>query len=412
MISSFHDMVRSLSNMAGAAQPTAFHHLLARLAKDGRLLRLYTQNVDGIESSLPPLETQIPLGVKGPWPRTIQLHGGLTKMMCQKCRHTSDFQADLFQGPDPPLCPACSDIEKARTTTGQRSRGVGKLRPRIVLYNEDNPDEEAIGSVISSDLRSRPDALVVVGTSMKIPGVRRIVKEMCRVVRGRKDGLTIWINHDSVPAGKEFENCWDLAIKGDCDKVAHHAGLKNWDDYSENIFDECTSSDVERVKQENGGVSIVITGQKKEPLYNGGIMTPSSSSDTGFENTNEPCSVSSAPPQTIPSNERPISEVLGKITNKAPKPRKPRGRKAQDSTNQTNKIDKNFRVGKKAAPKTAIKKSHSNERKPSKVMQSIPAGDPRKNGPLADSIDQPSFPSSNDTIHPAKIPRNMQSLLS
>jgi len=38
--SSFHNMVRSLSRQMTNAQPTAFHRLLATLAKIGRLLRL------------------------------------------------------------------------------------------------------------------------------------------------------------------------------------------------------------------------------------------------------------------------------------------------------------------------------------------------------------------------------------
>lgn len=228
MTSSFHDMVRSLSNIATEAQPTLFHQLLARLSKEGRLLRLYTQNVDGIESSLPPLATEVPLDVKAPWPRTIQLHGGLEKMVCHKCQHTSNFQPDLFEGSVPPECARCLEVDNLRMECGQRSRGVGRLRPRIVLYNESNPDEEAIGSVVTSDLRARPDALIVVGTSMRIPGVKRIVKEMSRVVRDRRDGATVWINRDGGPVGKEFGNCFDLVVKGDCDEVARKAALKMW----------------------------------------------------------------------------------------------------------------------------------------------------------------------------------------
>ena len=59
-----------------------------------------------------------------------------------------------------------------RAVAGKRSQGIGKLRPRLVLYNEGNPDAEAIGSVSEADLLSRPDGLVVVGTSLKIPGVK------------------------------------------------------------------------------------------------------------------------------------------------------------------------------------------------------------------------------------------------
>lgn len=272
--SSFHDMVRSMSHLVSAAKPTEFHHMLATLASEDRLMRLYTQNVDGIDTSLPPLATSIPLSSKGPWPRTVQLHGGLEKMVCSKCSHLSDFEPALFDGPEPPLCNVCVETDKVRTDhAGKRSHGIGRLRPRIVLYNEHNPDEEAIGTVVSSDLRARPDAVIVVGTSMKIPGVRRIVREMCGVVRGRRDGLTVWINRDPPPVGKDFEDCWDLIVRGPCDEVAQQAAMHRW---NADEYKECTESEVERVKQRNGDVKVVI-GSPTKSKNALGIPTPTAS---------------------------------------------------------------------------------------------------------------------------------------
>ena len=263
--SSFHDMVRELSEKAAAASPTEFHHLLAKLASDGRLMRLYTQNVDGLDTSLPPLGTTCPLSGKGPWPRTVQLHGGLQKMACSKCNHISDFEPALFRGSTPPPCTVCIEADKVRTDhAGKRSHGVGKLRPRMVLYNEFNPDEEAIGTVMKADLRARPDAVIVVGTSMKIPGVRRIVREMCGVVRGRRDGVAIWINHEPPPVGKEFEDCWDLTVVGDSDKVAAHANLRRWDDDSVD-YKECSESDSERARANDSKVKVIIDPPMERP---------------------------------------------------------------------------------------------------------------------------------------------------
>ena len=254
--SSFHDMVRSLSGLVTAAQPTAFHKMLARLGREGRLMRLYTQNVDGIDVALPGLETSVPLSTKGPWPRSIQLHGGLQKMVCSKCHALSDFAPARFNGPEAPLCTACIHADNVRTHhAGKRSHGVGRLRPRLVLYNEHNPDEEAIGAAVAADLRARPDALIVVGTSMKIPGVRRIVREMCGVVRGRRDGLTAWINQDAPPLGKDFEDCWDLIVKGPCDEVARQAEIHH-------EHEHCSQSDVERAK-ERTDVHVVVASPKK-----------------------------------------------------------------------------------------------------------------------------------------------------
>lgn len=222
-------MVRDLSHLTKTAKPSPFHHLIASLAKEGRLLRLYTQNVDGIDTSMPPLATAVPLNNKGPWPKTVQLHGGLGKMVCSKCTEISDFDGSLFEGPEAPLCKSCVETDNVRTShAGKRSHGIGRLRPRMVLYNEYNPDEESIANVVRADIRSRPDAVVVVGTSMKIPGVRNMVKDMCRVTRERKDGITAWINLEPEPTG--LGDCWDLVVQGKCDDVASLVHLPHYDE--------------------------------------------------------------------------------------------------------------------------------------------------------------------------------------
>ncbi len=222
-------MVCRLAQMTSRAEPTPFHHMLASLASEGRLMRLYTQNIDYLDTRMPPLTTAIPLNAKGPWPTTVQLHGGLEKMVCATCNHLEPFTPSLFAGPDPPPCQACTEQDRVRTTSGKRSRGIGRLRPRIVLYNEYNPDEEAIGNASKADLRRVPDAVIVVGTSLKTPGVRRIVKEMCQLTRSRRDGITAWINLDPEPQGVELKDCWDLVVRGKCDDIASLVNLPRWD---------------------------------------------------------------------------------------------------------------------------------------------------------------------------------------
>ncbi|PYH92174.1 silent information regulator protein Sir2p [Aspergillus ellipticus CBS 707.79] len=415
LTASFQDMVRSLSEEAANTNPTAFHHMLARLGQESRLTRLYTQNIDGIESSMPPLATQIPLNVKAPWPRTIQLHGSLDKMVCQKCRHLSDFDSGMFDRPDAPECPECTRNNDFRIETGQRSHGVGKLRPRIVLYNEHNPDEDAITSVMNADIRSRPDALIVVGTSLKIPGVRRLVKSLCSVVRSRRNGVTMWINNEP-PVGKEFENCWDLMIKGDCEEVARLADLKRWD--AKEVFDECDSTEIERVKREQGEVSVVVTPSKKRPTPTG-FLTPSSS----YEDESKPMPKKSC--TNAASRGRNLKDLLQASKTAVPKkaaPKKsaPRGRtKVEPAKNS--KINSFGRVTKAQKATATGDKASKPEKDDGKPMHPLPPGAARNNGP------NPMFPNlagkgeatppsggrwrQDITISPESIPRGMNELL-
>ncbi|KAF2131643.1 DHS-like NAD/FAD-binding domain-containing protein [Dothidotthia symphoricarpi CBS 119687] len=277
--STFHDMVRTLSQQTKSAQPTAFHQLLATLAQEGRLMRLYTQNVDGIDTSLPPLNTQAPLPKKAPWPKTIQVHGGLDHMVCSKCNVLSPFESEIFSGPTPPSCPKCEEEDNVRLVAEKRSHGIGRLRPRMVLYNEHNPDDEAIGSCATTDIRLRPDAVIVAGTTLKVPGVRRIAREMCKTVRDRRDGVAVWINNDPEPLGKDLEDAWDLVVKGPCDEVARHANMRKWDDPMD--YKEVSEEDMKKAKERQRADVVIGTPRKMGVLRNAGHLTPGQSPRVG-----------------------------------------------------------------------------------------------------------------------------------
>lgn len=359
--SSFHDMIRSLSTMTKSAEPTAFHHLLATLAQEGRLMRLYSQNVDGIDTALPPLATQVPLPRKGPWPTTVQLHGSLDKMVCIKCGELSDFDASLFDGPTPPLCSRCEEIDDLRTThAGKRSHGIGRLRPRMVLYHEQNPDDEAIGAVAKWDLRMRPDAVIVAGTTLKVPGVKRIVREMCNVVRDKRDGLTVWLNMDPEPTGVEFKDCWDLIIQGPCDEVAKRAAMRRWDQDPED-FKVVTEEEVQKVKKESGLPEVVVISPSKPKAFRDvqGMLTPASSprltpvSDTAAA-VKEMSSRERKPSLKLAASKgKPLDKILGPISATKATAQK----KSATSTKVTTKKSSTMKaVSKKTNPAKAAQK--------------------------------------------------------
>ena len=434
--SSFHDMVRSLSHLVSAARPTAFHQMLSTLASEGRLMRLYTQNVDGIDVALPSLKTDVPLSMKGPWPRAIQLHGGLEKMVCSKCNHLSDFEAARFDGPEPPLCGVCIETDKVRTDhAGKRSHGIGKLRPRIVLYNEHNPDEDAIGAVVGSDLRSRPDAVIVVGTSMKIPGVKRIVREMCGVVRGRRDGLAIWINHEPPPLGKEFEDCWDLVVKGACDEVA-----RRWSDVKESTT--CTESEVERAKERTGEVKVIVKSPNSMDEPAQGILTPAPSLLTKPSKPKITLKVKKPSPlnlvPTQPTKVKPKTKAPSKAqksTTKVGRPKKGTKPSVQPGTKSRlqrgrpkgdQKIDTQFKVSKPKQKSTVDScvepKETDTERRPSLPEEAVitPEAPSDEPSPAPEQSLFPNLPAesgkgnrrNSDIVSPTgSIPKDMEKLM-
>lgn len=412
----FHEMVRSLSQQAKSAKPTAFHHLIAALAAEGRLLRLYSQNVDGIETSLKPLATQIPLPQKAPWPKTVLLHGGLEKMVCAKCNNVTDFEPDLFHGPIPPACKACEEADQVRTQhAGKRSHGIGLLRPRMVLYNENGPDDEAIGSVTTADLRARPDAVIVVGTTLKVPGVRRITREMINTVRDRKDGYTVWINNEPVPKGPDLENCWDLVVQGPCDAVAREAALRIWNPSEHKILSE---EEYLSAKQKPSPEVRIGPSPRKLDQIKGGIPTPQASPRIKAQDEDIKDSITVETQLSTPT-KRINSQGKGKRITNVPLAERPKAKattaKAVDTKKKpgTKKKANASSIG--ARPNEKITKSF-NASKPATQPVSESKGRPQKRGKKADAANGPMAPVSpqsakNNTAPPHSDPQKCVPIL-
>lgn len=281
----FHDMICSLHEASQSCEPTPFHNLLERLAQSDRLMRLYTQNIDSLECRTG--RTTIPLPASGPWPKVIQVHGSLAKMTCTKCRIIKDFNPQYFRiwKEDWPECIDCAKDEEARIAAGRRKTGVGFIRPRMVLYGEPGYDDLNIGSCMAADLRSRPDTLIVVGTTLKIPGTKTMVREMARSIGNR--GHVIWLNISDAPSG-EFDDVWDFVIKGDCQDVAKlmeevtisHKDQSFIDPGSESIpASQQTVQDVatNRTLPRNDWWSVVVDGAQQAK---NGLLTPASTNPT------------------------------------------------------------------------------------------------------------------------------------
>lgn len=243
-------MIAQLSDLSDSATPTLFHTLLRTLDERGKLLRIYTQNIDALEAKsgltfgVPELDdkrykprskgkaevlpdaitTQTPEGLPSSsarlpsppleTPRCIPLHGTLRSMHCQICLHSFPLHdhIDSLKSGIPPLCPDCTSLETFRQESGKRPRGVGRLRPSVVLYNEMHKDGEEVGEVVRKDLvgnskgkgRAGADLLLVVGTSLRVPGTKRIVREFAKAVHSRSppSSTASSTSHSEIPTSR------------------------------------------------------------------------------------------------------------------------------------------------------------------------------------------------------------------
>ncbi|CAN8102502.1 unnamed protein product [Discula destructiva] len=149
----------------------------------------------------------------------VFLHGSLRALRCFQCGCVADWEGErelqTMSGQQPP-CPRCEDATNARQERGKRALGVGRLRPDIVLYGEDHPESQQISTIIQHDISLAPDMLIIMGTSLKVHGLKTVVREFAKTVHNRKDGKVIFVNY-TKPAESVWADIIDFWVEMDCD---------------------------------------------------------------------------------------------------------------------------------------------------------------------------------------------------
>lgn len=147
----------------------------------------------------------------------VFLHGSLECLRCFRCRRVCEWEGreeQTFFGQQPE-CPHCAGATAAREERGKRALGVGKLRPDIVLYGEEHPNAHLISPVVTHDLGLSPDMLLILGTSLKVHGLKVLVKQFAKAVHSR-GGKVVFVNFTKPP-----ESAWgdiiDYWVAWDCD---------------------------------------------------------------------------------------------------------------------------------------------------------------------------------------------------
>ncbi|XP_044054798.1 NAD-dependent protein deacetylase sirtuin-3, mitochondrial isoform X2 [Siniperca chuatsi] len=121
----------------GNYQPNLTHYFVRQLHKKGQLLRMYTQNIDGLERWIPPA-------------MLVEAHGTFATATCTVCLRKyegEDLRPDVMSG-TVPKCPTCK----------------GVVKPDIVFFGEELPRH------FFKYLTDFPlaDLLIVMGTSLEV----------------------------------------------------------------------------------------------------------------------------------------------------------------------------------------------------------------------------------------------------
>jgi NAD+-dependent protein deacetylase SIR2 len=133
-------------------------------------------------------------------------------------------------------------VQKQPRDSRLRPKTIGKLRPDVVLYNENHPKGEEIASIVAHDLQQKPDMLIIMGTTLSIPHTRNLVKMFSQQIH-KQGGLVVWIDKEDR-AWRAVENScgkevFDFFVLGDvdewCDKAALYWKEKNPLDWNQSV---------------------------------------------------------------------------------------------------------------------------------------------------------------------------------
>jgi NAD-dependent histone deacetylase SIR2 len=99
-----------------------------------------------------------------------------------------------------------------------------------VLYDEAHPLGEDIGAIQAFDVSRKPDMLIIMGTSLKVHGLRKLVKDFAKAVHASAPpdplsakrnwmGKVIFVN--KTPPGSEWNDVIDYYVEGETDAWTH-----------------------------------------------------------------------------------------------------------------------------------------------------------------------------------------------
>eukprot|EP01048_Picozoa_sp_COSAG05_P017825 COSAG05_NODE_2501_length_2977_cov_1.785268_3_plen_207_part_00 len=159
-------------------QPSFTHRFLALLAEEKRLLRVYTQNIDGLERAAGIAPAKL-----------VECHGCLATARCRSCRKTGTA-AELTPAVKDRKVPRCrwyvaatasripygslpcSARVRAATEFSARRRSGGVWKPEVTFFGEALAPR--VGRTLELD-RAKADLLLVIGTSLAVAPISKVM---------------------------------------------------------------------------------------------------------------------------------------------------------------------------------------------------------------------------------------------
>ncbi|CAA7265948.1 unnamed protein product [Cyclocybe aegerita] len=307
----FYTFISQLKRSIDAADPAPTHHFIKTLDTKKKLLRSYTQNIDGLEARVGLLGTscqEAKSNGKGKTKirtkdvRNVQLHGDIHRVRCMACSAEypcAEEHLAFFQKGNAPDCPECLLRSEARVARSARAIRVGSLRPAIVLYDESHPLGDDIGAIHSADLTRKPDMLIIMGTSLKVHGLKKLVKDFARTIHSsaspsaasssKKPFKVIFVN--KTPPGSEWQDIIDYHILGETDRWTDKV-IEDW----------------KRMRPSDWEIQQTLVAGEEETSMLGGLKTVKSLAPSSTKARKVPERENIAPILPVEATKKPVAD--------------------------------------------------------------------------------------------------------
>ncbi|XP_072172130.1 NAD-dependent protein deacetylase sirtuin-2-like [Diadema setosum] len=200
---------------SGKYRPNYVHYFVRMLHDRGILLRMYTQNIDGLERLA---------GIPGE--KLVEAHGTFTTCTCTKCgfEHDGEEVKDLIFADKVPKC--------------KRQTCMGVVKPNIVFFGEDLPKR------FFYYMKDMPqcDLLIIMGTSLEVypfAGIMDSVRPFIPRVLINREAVGSFVRPSSSSSAMNGRFTNDLAVTGDLvECVQKFARILGWKKAMEDLIRE------------------------------------------------------------------------------------------------------------------------------------------------------------------------------
>mmetsp|Transcript_18895 Transcript_18895/g.44466 ORF Transcript_18895/g.44466 Transcript_18895/m.44466 type:complete len:324 (-) Transcript_18895:384-1355(-) len=192
-------------------KPTITHCFLTLLSRKDKLLRVYSQNIDGLEH-LAQLPTE----------RLVECHGHFRTASCTRCGRSADDMDEIRK----------TVIEEQKAPTCRHCKGY--IKPDIVFFGEGLPSH--FHALLPRDVKTA-DCCLVLGTSLQVAPVSMIPDRVKRSTR------RVLINREKVGTFPSRQFKEDLVELDECDEsIRQVAQLLGWRKELEELYAQTQSS--------------------------------------------------------------------------------------------------------------------------------------------------------------------------